>query len=298
MTLLRFAFQAVAAALAACAFATCAPAPAREPAIWRVSDADSEIWLFGSVHVLRPDVRWQGPRVMAAFDAADEFITETDASEEAAEVFAGLAQRYGTLPQGASLTALLKSAEERSRFERVARDIGLDPAALDRTRPWLAALQLSYTYAAREGHSPEAGVETVLAERARAQGKRMSFFETPEEQVRVLADLSPEDELRLLTATVDEIEQNGGALDAMDAAWSSGNVRRLQQLLDAEWTEGGEGLYEAVVLRRNRAWADEIARRLDGSGRIFVAVGAAHLVGDDSVVALLRTRGIAVEGPP
>jgi hypothetical protein len=68
-------------------------------------------------------------------------------------------------------------------------------------------------------------------------------------------------------------------------------------LLDAEWREGGPVLHEAVVLRRNRAWADEIARRLDGSGRIFIAVGAAHLVGQGSVVALLRARGIPVEGP-
>ena len=67
--------------------------------------------------------------------------------------------------------------------------------------------------------------------------------------------------------------------------------------LAPQWAEAGPAVHEAVILRRNRAWADEIATRLDGSGRVFIAVGAAHLVGDGNVVDLLRARGIAVEGP-
>jgi uncharacterized protein YbaP (TraB family) len=290
-------FAAALLAAAAVAFAACAPAPNRpaEPAIWRVTDADSEIWLFGSVHLLPPDLRWRGPRVNAAFAAADELVTETDMSEAASRDFPALAARYGALPEGDALSARL-APEDRARLARVTARMGVDAAALEGLRPWLAALQLSIAYAVREGHRAETGVEAVLLAEARAQGKRVSFLETPEEQVRVLADLAPEDETRFLALTLRQIEEDADTLDALDRVWASGDVAALERALAAQWDESGAAVHEAVILRRNRAWADAIARRLDGEGRVFVAVGAAHLVGEDSVIALLRQRGITVEG--
>lgn len=288
-------------ALLAAALAACAPPPPAtrgpEPALWRVADADSEIWLYGTVHVLPPYVRWRGPRLEAAFAAADEFVTETDMSPAGEQAVAELAGRYGALGEGQSLSALLPDEAARERLRRAARGVGVNLEALERQRPWLAALQLSYLYAIRQGHLPEAGVESVLGADARAQGKRIDFLETPEQQVRVLADLPPQEELRFLLLTLQDIEQDGAALSAMDAAWVRGETDTLAELLDAQWQAAGPVIHEAVVLKRNRAWADDIAHRLEGSGASFIAVGAAHLVGEDSVVALLRQRGILVEGP-
>lgn len=285
-------------ALCLWAAVSCAPAPAPtpEPAIWRVADADSEIWLYGTVHVLPEDVRWRGPRVEAAFASAEELVTETDTSDAAASSFPDLALRYGSLPDGENLSSYLSDVD-REKLARIARELGLAPAAMERLRPWLAALQLTYAYALREGHGADAGVEAVLAEEARRDGKRMSFFETPEEQIRILASLAPEDEAHFLSVTLRQIEEDGETLDTLDNAWASGDVEALETLLATQWREAGPAVHEAIVLSRNRAWADAIAQRLNGRGRLFVAVGAAHLVGDGSVVDLLRERGIAVEGP-
>jgi hypothetical protein len=280
--------------------AACAPParPVADPALWRIADADSEIWLFGTVHVLPPELEWQSARVRAAFASADEFVTETDArvSAGADPELVALIERFGLAPPGERLSARL-SPEDQRRLARTAREIGVDLAVLDGMRPWFAALQISYAQAARAGHRPEAGVEAVLAAQAEAQGKRLSFFETPEEQVRVLADLPDEVQLHFLSVTLRQSAEDATLLTMMDRAWVEGDVATLQRMLDAEWREGGPEIHEALLLRRNRAWADEIAARLDGSGRIFIAVGAAHLLGDGSVVDLLRERGIAVEGP-
>jgi uncharacterized protein YbaP (TraB family) len=291
--------RAVLAALLAAtgwALAACASMQPAEPAMWRITDEDSEIWLFGSVHLLPENLTWDGPRWRAAFAAADEFVTETDTSAEAGAAFPQLAARYGALPVGERLSDQL-SAEDRERLDRATALTGLDRAGLEQVRPWLAALQLSYGYAQRIGHRADLGVEAVLAVRARAEGKRLSFFETPEEQVRILADLAPEDEARFLSVTLRQIEEESDTMRVLDRAWARGDVATLDRALAEEWEEGGAAVHEAVVLRRNRVWADEIEQRLEGSGRIFIAVGAAHLIGDDSVVDLLRTRGVAVEGP-
>lgn len=281
-------------ALAACAPA--APTPAPAPALWRISDSDSDIWLFGSVHVLPPALAWRSEELNAALANADEFISETDTAPEINAAFPALAQRYGALPAGQTLRALL-DREDQARLDQAVRDLRLDVAALQRMRPWFAALQLSYAYALREGHVAEAGVEAVLSAEARARGKRMSFFETPEEQIQILAGLAPEDELHFLSVTLRQFDGDGATLEAMDQAWACGDVEALARDLDAQWREAGPVIHDAIILRRNRAWADEIARRLEGSGSIFIVVGAAHLVGDGNVVEDLRARGVAVEGP-
>lgn len=293
---MRFLIALIALAGAAVLPGSCARAPAGEPALWRLADADSQIWLFGSVHVLPADLAWRGPHLEAAFAAADELMTETDMSPEAVARLQELAARYGALPNGARLSALL-APEDAALFNTTARDLGIDPQKMERTRPWLAALQLSVTHAARRGHTGEHGVETVLAADARAQGKRFSFLETGEQQIRTLGDLPPEAEMRFLTLTLRQIAEDDGTMSAMDAAWARGDVDTLAALLDEQWRAAGPAIHSAVILDRNRAWTDQIARRLEGDGDVFIAVGAAHLVGEGNVITLLRQRGYSVEGP-
>lgn len=276
--------------------AGCAPAPAPrgEPALWRISDLDSEIWLFGAVHVLPSDLRWRSVRIDAAFDAADELVVETDSSD--AEAVAALTAQYGLLPSDARLSHLLPE-RDAARLVRVSAALGVDPLSLDRLRPWLAALRLSFAFAMAHGQQSDAGVEAVLLPEAQARGMQISYLETPEQQIRTLAELSDADQLRFLQASLRQIEEDGDTLGSIDRAWASGDLLALDRELRAQLSEAGPGPYAAIITRRNEAWADEVAQRLGGSGRIFYAVGAAHLVGDSGVPALLRRRGISVEGP-
>jgi len=278
--------------LAACA----APAP-QGPAIWRIHDADSEIWLFGSVHVLPRDLKWRTPQIDAAFANADEVVMETDAaSPEAQRSVAALAQRFGALPAGRTLDDLLDPGE-RAQLAKAASAAHVDPASLQQLRPWFAALKLSVFYAVAHGEDPNAGVEQVLFAEAQAHNKPIGYLETPEVQVRVLADLSPADEKRYFDSTLADIEQGADDLDALGAAWARGDTQAMSRLLEPDLHEAGPALYDALITRRNAHWADEIQHRLAGAGHVFIMVGAAHLVGPDSVVALLRARGVQVEGP-
>lgn len=277
------------------ALSSCTPSPRNgEPPIWRLSDADSEIWLFGSVHMLKPGLDWRGPRMEAAFAAAEEFVTETDTEAEAA--FPALVTAHGALPAGETVSAKLSPADAE-RLRSAARALNLDFSVLDQRRPWLAALQLSSAFAVRAGRRPEAGVEAVLSAEARGRDLRAWHFESPEEQIRILAELAEEDQIGLLMSVLDEADSSLQDLDALDRAWAEGDIAALEARLSAESATMDPDVREAILLERNRAWADRIVTRLQGSGRTFIAVGAAHLVGEDSVVDLLRDRGLVVEGP-
>lgn len=297
---MRAIFAALAGAAALCS-AACTPSPqtrtepAHEPALWRIHDSDSEIWLFGTAHLLPEGVNWQGERFQAAFGAAEELVLETDADGAQAQA-ATLADRYGVLPYGETLDAKLDPAA-RAQLVRVAQRFGIDPRALQTLRPWRAALTLSFAYARTQGLAMEHGVETELMRQARERNLRLSHFESPEQQIRTLADLPSADETHFLVSTMQEIEAGADDSGDADRAWARGDTQALQALLGPQMHASGPEVYAALITRRNAAWADDIARRLEGRGRIFIAVGAAHLIGPDSVVALLRARGIAVEGP-
>lgn len=274
----------------------CAEPASEGPALWRVSDADSSVYIFGSVHVLPADVEWRSAAVEAAFTEAERIVVETDTSPAAQQRIGALAAERGLLPAGETLPALLPP-DERTRLEGVARAAGIEPATLTNARPWLAALRLSVSFALARGHSPEYGVETLLVARAEAEGKPVGFVETPEQQVSALADLNPEDELRFLRATLRQIEEEPGALSEMDSAWARGDVEALSRQLDAQVSEAGPAVRDALLTRRNQRFADAIVQELARSDDVLVIVGAAHLLGDDNTIAMLRARGLNVEGP-
>ncbi|MEJ0058738.1 MAG: TraB/GumN family protein [Terricaulis sp.] len=273
----------------------CTAAPP-SPALWRIADADSEIWLLGTVHVLPQEVQWRSARIDAAFTSANELVLETDASPEGGAALGALTARYGWLPAGETLSARV-GAEVQPQIIEAAALARLDPASLQPLRPWFAALQLSVGQAIANGQDPSAGVEPVLFAEATAHGRTISFFETPEEQIRMLADLPPADEDRFFLATLRQMKDAPDAIERLQTAWLHGDVAALQSQIEPELREAGPAVYEALMTRRNRAWADAIAQRLQGSGDVFIAVGAGHLVGPESVIALLRARGIEVEGP-
>jgi uncharacterized protein YbaP (TraB family) len=285
-----------AGAVLALAAPGCARQPQPGPALWRLADSDSEIWLLGSVHVLPPTLKWRTKRIDKAFEAADTIYFETPTDSVGRGDIAMLMTRYGFNPKGVTLSSLLDPADN-ARLRAACAVVKIDPAALEPERPWLAAVQLSVAFVLQHGQAAEAGVERVLDQEARQDGKARAYFETPEEQIRFFADLSTPAEVGFLRSSMAEIQQADQSVDVMDQAWARGDVKTLGAYLESELKDAGPDIYEALIARRNARWADEIDQMMKGRGKIFIAVGAAHLIGKDSVTALLRKKGYKVEGP-
>ncbi|MFA4894324.1 TraB/GumN family protein [Brevundimonas sp.] len=284
--------QAVEAAPAPAVAARAVPqADGAGPALWVVRDADSTLYLFGTVHVLRPTTAWGSARVDAAFASADDIWFEISNPDDQAALLP-LIQQHGVSPDR-PLSSLL-TAEEMVALGAAAAGAGMTAAQLDIFRPWLAGLTLSVAPLVKAGYDPQSGVELILKARADAAGKPVHGFETIDRQIGILAGMSEADQLSFLRSTLEAYDDATVELDRMVDAWAAGDVATLKEVAVDEMRSEAPAVYEALLVQRNTDWAGQIQTLLAGSGTAFIAVGAAHLAGDDSVQEILADRGVAV----
>jgi len=267
---------------------------AAEPPVWTVRDADSTITLFGSVHVLPADLDWRPDRLDAALATADDLWFETPVGQASDAEAAQAATARGYLPAGQSLSSLL-TADGRARLDRVSGRLGLAPAGMERLAPWYADITLGVVTLMRQGATVTTGVERTLAEAA-PQAQRRAF-ETSGQQIAFFADAPMADQLASLEDTLRQLDEDPDYYNQLINAWAKGDTRAIETLGLTPMKQISVYLYDQLIVQRNRRWVDTIAGRMNGSGRTVIVVGVGHLVGPDSVPALLRARGYAVDGP-
>lgn len=260
-----------------------------KPALWAIKDKDSTIYLFGTIHVLKPTTEWSSPRIAEAFKAADDVVMEIEQPEGAAPV-QDLMTRYG-VDQTAPLSSKL-NPEAYAKLATALKGLGLPPESLETMRPWRAALTVSLTPLLRAGYDPESGVEKLLTAQAKAAGKPISAFETLEQQVRFFADMSQDQEVHLLESTLDEIDEGPAEIDALVAGWAAGDQTELERQMVDGLRKDYPDVYKLLLVDRNKVWAGQLKTKLAGSGVSFVAVGAGHLAGPDSLQVQLAKLGI------
>jgi len=261
------------------------------PALWVVRDADSTLYLFGTVHVLKPDTAWSSARVDQALAASSDIWFEISNPEDTAAIVP-LIQRYG-ISLDEPLSSLL-TPTEMGELDAAARAVGSNISQMDPLRPWYAAVALSLAPLTKAGYDPASGVELVLKARALEAGKTIHGFETIEHQVLALATLPEAVQVDFLRSTLKDFEEAASLLDAMVSAWATGDVATLDQVVVQDMKAESPAIYDALLVRRNVGFADQIETLLAGSGTAFIAIGAGHLAGEDSVQAMLEARGVPV----
>jgi len=257
------------------------------PALWKLTDADTTIYLFGTVHVLPDGVEWYDERIARAFDAADVLVTEVDVSDQGA--MAGYIAGAAVLEGGQTLRSLMKD-DDRAQYEQTLTGLGLPPAALDGYEPWFAALNLSVLPLLQAGYNPTSGVEMALS--ARAEGKERTELESMEQQIGLFDGMAMEYQLSYLDSTVEGVAEVVPMVNEMVAEWLEGDAVRLAEIMNGEMDD--EYLYDRLLVDRNANWVSWIEQRMAQPGTVFVAVGAGHLAGEGSVQDQLQQRGHTV----
>jgi len=283
-------------ALPACAQTPAAPQPTdahdADPALWVVRDADTTIYLFGTIHVLRPGLSWFDEAVKSAFDRSGQVMLEM--VEPDAATMQRIVEASGVTPPGApGLTGMIPSAK-RAAYLKAVTGLGLSPATLDRYRPWFAAVNLSLLPLVKAGYDPANGPEGVITAAAKAAGKPVAGLETAEQQIGYFSGLSDTAQMEFLTSTVDELPKATAELDEMVADWAKGDPAALAALMNDDLKSSPE-VANVLLYQRNARWADWVKARLATPGTVFVAVGAGHLAGARSVIEDLEAKGVKVE---
>ena len=267
-------------------------APSQGPAMWVVSDADSTIYLFGTVHLLKPDTQWRTPELDAALAEATELWLEVpNVDDQAAAV--PLIQQYGLNMGGEPLSSLL-TEEENAQLAAAAAAIGVPIQATEVMQPWLVGLQVSMAAAVRAGYDPASGVDTRLKASADESGTVVRGFETLEQQIRFFHDLPQDIQLQFLRQSLATWEEADEMIDAMVETWAVGDVEGFEEIFLDEMQSDWGDLYDVLIVNRNTDWTGQIQTMLEGSGTTFIAVGAGHLAGEDSVQSMLEDRGVTV----
>lgn len=266
-----------------------------EPPMWRLSDDDSEIWLLGTFHILPPDLDWRSNPLAHAIDNAETifFEAEVDAPETETVTRNALITE-GFLPKGETLSGLLEP-DEVAKLQAVTTEIGVPFEAFDRMRPWQAFLAASVQFIVTQGFDPGSGVESVLLKEARFRDRKLEFFETVEQQLLLFTSLPPDVELDLLKITLRDWDNQDKQFSLLFNAWRNGDAETIDELMNDSMRDQAPEVYDTLIKHRNEVWVDRIETVMAGKGRVLIAVGAGHLVGDDSVPSLLISKGFEVE---
>ena len=257
------------------------------PALWKVADEDTTIYLFGTVHALPEDVEWSTPMLENALAESDSIVTEIKMGPEIGQEMQTLVMTMGVLPKGTTLRSLLSEGQKAS-FEEAMGKLSVPPAAFDQFEPWYAGMMMSMLPLLQQGYSPDAGVEKVLL--TKAGEKDQQALETIEFQISVFDELPQESQIGFLIDATNGIDEIKPMLDKMVAEWVEGDADALAKLMNEGLTDPAVAV--SLLYMRNRNWADWIDTRLDIPGTVFIAVGAGHLAGDKSVQDYLAEREI------
>jgi len=261
------------------------------PAMWVVKDSDTTIYLFGTFHLMAPGIDWNHGKVKTAFESADTLRLEIANMEAEAPIIANLMASKGQLPPGKTIFDGLTEAQ-KSALGTIIAQSGFPPQAIQQMQPWMGSLILAMGLYQKLGLDPNQGVDKTLDGLARAANKPVEGFETGAEQIGFFANLTDQQQKAMLVSTIEDWDQATTMLNDMIDAWKTGNADKLGELMTTSLRTQPE-LAKLILTDRNERWAEWVSARMAKPGTVFVAVGAGHLSGPDSVQAFLKQKGIA-----
>jgi uncharacterized protein YbaP (TraB family) len=264
------------------------------PPLWVVQRGDAKLYLFGSLHLLPPQTKWTSEALDKARAEAQVFVFEAPL-DQGGGAMARFVEKSGRLPFGRTLSSVLPKTLHED-LERAAWSVQYPPKLLEPLRPWLAGVYLELYSYIKAGFSSYYGVDHVIEQEAKARGAELAYLETVEQQLSNFSALTKRGEVAYLRATVKGVLEEPDMPLKLLNAWAAGDAAALGKVLDEGFNEVPQ-LRAQLLVGRNRKWVPQLRAMLASGKTHFVTVGAGHLVGRDSVVAMLRARGYKVSGP-
>src|SRR3954454_89898 len=262
--------------------------------VWKVTAKQGRtIYLAGSVHLLSDKYYPLKPGYDAAFTHSDLLVEEVDMAEMLAPESQMSMLTRGMLPAGQSLEKLV-SADTFKATARKAESLGLPIEPLKRFKPWMLALTLQAMEWQNAGFNADLGLDKHFYDSAIAAKKRVQGLETLQYQIARFDEMPMEQQDRLLSETLKELDATSDELNKIADAWQAGDAPQVEKMA-LEDLRSEPAMYRRLLVERNQLWLPKIEALFSRSTPAFVIVGAAHLIGPDGLLPLLRSKGYTIE---
>lgn len=261
--------------------------------LWKISKDTNSIFLLGSIHYLRKENYPLSKAILDALETSKQLVLEIDLNRTPAAAAQRATLEKAVYRDGTSLPQNVGKETYQLTTQR-ATELGIDVKVLNPMKPWFVALTLVAIKLQMLGLDANSGVDRYLAEQAKKRGITTSGLETLEFQISLLDQLSKEDQELMLRETVSELDLLDKNIDEIVQSWVKGDSDLLAKLLLAGMMEYPE-IHQKIIIDRNRRWMPEIEKLVQQGSGALVAVGAAHLVGKDGIIEMLKAKGYGVE---
>lgn len=261
------------------------------PALWRISDEDSVVYLFGAVGIAPDGAKWRSRALARAIDASEVMWFEAPVDEPAAQAAANsIFAAEGMLEDGKTLFRALPDAP-RDALAAVLESAGLSQETLDPLKPWAAFVVLSSRVHPGGGES----VDAAILKEARSRGRDMRYFDRVEDTLRTLTEMPGEMQVEMLAQLAADFERQRTGASAGFEAWRMGDLDALDAYLNAPMRDSAPEVYNRLVTERAQALAGKIAALLNGRETAFVSLNASFTVGEGSLPERLAGLGLNIE---
>ena len=296
--MLKSVFRRIASALGLAGLLIATPSAAKtpqvaHPALWEVSDADTTIYLFGTIHLLPANYQWRTAKFNEAVEGSQQLIVEVIVDLEHPEAMASSFARMAISPTPLPPIFERVSPAKRPALKAALAKIGANPAQLGQVKTWAIAFQLLGLQFAQIGLVGKEGPETVLRKQFTAENKQIGQLETISQQLSFFDTLPESAQRALLEGTLEDPQAMEAEFGGMLSAWSKGDVKGIARTFDQDLS-GSPELAQNLIKKRNANWSKWIEQRMEQPGKIMIAVGAGHLAGKESVITRLQKDGFRV----
>jgi uncharacterized protein YbaP (TraB family) len=261
--------------------------------IWKATNRQGAIYLVGSVHMLTADYYPLAAALESAFKDSDLLVEEADLGEllSTGAQFGMLSR--GMLPSGQTLEKVVSPSTFALVSKRVG-SLGMPIEALNRFKPWFLANMLLALEWQKAGFDPDLGLDKHFYDRAQSDGKTVQGLETIDYQLSLFDEMTLEQQDRFLATSLKELDAEKANVTKIADAWKAGDAASVERTVLQELKHDSL-MYQRLLVERNRNWLPKLEALFARRGRAFVVVGAAHLVGPDGLLAMLRAKGYQIE---
>jgi len=260
---------------------------------WKVSGRDGAIYLLGSVHLLTKDFYPLHAALEAAYKDSDLLVEEVDIADMTGPGAQMAMLQKGMQPSATPIEKVLSPAT-MALLQKKATDLNLPLDALKQFKPWMIALTIEAMQWQKAGFDPQFGLDMHFYEQAKKDNKAVQGLETVEYQIARFDEMPPELQDHLLSETLKEMDTEQQSMTKLIDAWRNGDAPAVEKIVLKD-LQSEPQLYQRLLVERNKNWMPKLEALFARKSRALVVVGAAHLVGPDGLLAMLKSKGFKVE---